>query len=241
MKMWFVFIKFCSNGRVWVTAVLQGGVACIRPLPHIRGTVRCRHDIKLPEDCTDSLRRAAQTSLARRSSLKIWLIWWFLTLNINYIACVLSGLVSYVTAWPATVNPHLGPLQISLGRMIMDILKWIALFCLVLFAFSCGMNQLLWYYAKMERAQCDLTHTKALQRVTNSIVLFLGSMCPSRVSPVAFSQCISLLLYWCDGCPGEAHRLPGVEEVLQPLRDQSVALLGRLWSRQPHRFRTDRN
>ena len=26
-----------------------------------------------------------------------------------------------------SVNPHLGPLQISLGRMIMDIMKWIAL------------------------------------------------------------------------------------------------------------------
>ena len=26
-----------------------------------------------------------------------------------------------------SINPHLGPLQISLGRMIMDILKWIAL------------------------------------------------------------------------------------------------------------------
>ena len=26
-----------------------------------------------------------------------------------------------------SVNPHLGPLQISLGRMIMDIMKWICL------------------------------------------------------------------------------------------------------------------
>ncbi len=37
-----------------------------------------------------------------------------------------------------SVNPYLGPLQVSLGRMVMDILKFASLFCLVLFAFSCG-------------------------------------------------------------------------------------------------------
>ena len=30
-----------------------------------------------------------------------------------------------------SVNPHLGPLQISLGRMIMGIRKWVALAALV--------------------------------------------------------------------------------------------------------------
>lgn len=37
-----------------------------------------------------------------------------------------------------SVNPHLGPLQISLGRMIFDILKFFFLYTLVLFAFGCG-------------------------------------------------------------------------------------------------------
>ena len=37
-----------------------------------------------------------------------------------------------------SVNPYLGPLQVSLSRMVMDILKFITLFVLVLFAFSCG-------------------------------------------------------------------------------------------------------
>ena len=55
-----------------------------------------------------------------------------------------------------SVNPHLGSLQISLGRMVMDIMKWIGLTVLVCFAFACGMNQLLWYYAKLEKQQCDL-------------------------------------------------------------------------------------
>lgn len=37
-----------------------------------------------------------------------------------------------------SVNPHLGPLQISLGRMIIDILKFFFIYSLVLFAFGCG-------------------------------------------------------------------------------------------------------
>ena len=44
-----------------------------------------------------------------------------------------------------SVNPHLGPLQISLGRMVYDILKFFSVCLLVLFSFACGMNQLLWY------------------------------------------------------------------------------------------------
>ncbi|XP_049791463.1 transient receptor potential protein [Schistocerca nitens] len=53
-----------------------------------------------------------------------------------------------------SVNPHLGPLQISLGRMIIDIIKFFFIYTLVLFAFGCGMNQLLWYYADLEKAKC---------------------------------------------------------------------------------------
>ena len=44
--------------------------------------------------------------------------------------------------------------QISLGRMAIDILKFLTLYLLVLFAFACGMNQLLWYYADLEYEKC---------------------------------------------------------------------------------------
>lgn len=53
-----------------------------------------------------------------------------------------------------SVNPHLGPLQISLGRMVFDIIKFFFIYTLVLFAFGCGMNQLLWYYADMDKELC---------------------------------------------------------------------------------------
>ncbi|XP_017145038.1 transient receptor potential protein [Drosophila miranda] len=57
-----------------------------------------------------------------------------------------------------SINPHLGPLQVSLGRMIIDIIKFFFIYTLVLFAFGCGLNQLLWYYAEMEKNKCYHLH-----------------------------------------------------------------------------------
>ncbi|XP_045539384.1 transient-receptor-potential-like protein [Papilio machaon] len=53
-----------------------------------------------------------------------------------------------------SINPHLGPLQISLGRMVIDIVKFFFIYTLVLFAFACGLNQLLWYFAELEKQKC---------------------------------------------------------------------------------------
>ncbi|XP_017468227.1 PREDICTED: transient-receptor-potential-like protein isoform X1 [Rhagoletis zephyria] len=53
-----------------------------------------------------------------------------------------------------SINPHLGPLQISLGRMVIDIVKFFFIYSLVLFAFACGLNQLLWYFADLEKSKC---------------------------------------------------------------------------------------
>ena len=38
--------------------------------------------------------------------------------------------------------------------MALDIMKFLSLYLLVLFAFGCGMNQLLWYYADLEYEKC---------------------------------------------------------------------------------------
>uniref|UniRef100_A0A914S1T1 Ion transport domain-containing protein n=1 Tax=Parascaris equorum TaxID=6256 RepID=A0A914S1T1_PAREQ len=35
--------------------------------------------------------------------------------------------------------------------MVIDILKFFLVYCLVLFAFACGLNQLMWYYAAMRQ------------------------------------------------------------------------------------------
>ncbi|KAM7398175.1 hypothetical protein PAMA_006189 [Pampus argenteus] len=56
-----------------------------------------------------------------------------------------------------TANSHLGPLQISLGRMLLDILKFLFIYCLVLLAFANGLNQLYFYYetkALDEKGKC---------------------------------------------------------------------------------------
>merc|ERR1719154_527025 len=48
----------------------------------------------------------------------------------------------------------MGPLQVSLGRMIFDIIKFFFLYTLVLFAFGCGLIQLMSYYATLESHKC---------------------------------------------------------------------------------------
>ncbi|XP_057320234.1 transient-receptor-potential-like protein isoform X1 [Microplitis mediator] len=53
-----------------------------------------------------------------------------------------------------SINQNLGPLQISLGRMVIDIVKFFFIYTLVLFAFACGLNQLLWYFAELEKIKC---------------------------------------------------------------------------------------
>ncbi|XP_051032892.1 short transient receptor potential channel 4 isoform X3 [Phodopus roborovskii] len=53
-----------------------------------------------------------------------------------------------------TANSHLGPLQISLGRMLLDILKFLFIYCLVLLAFANGLNQLYFYYEETKGLSC---------------------------------------------------------------------------------------
>lgn len=38
--------------------------------------------------------------------------------------------------------------------MVIDIVKFFFIYTLVLFAFACGLNQLLWYFAELERRKC---------------------------------------------------------------------------------------
>ncbi|KAG5844087.1 hypothetical protein ANANG_G00157760 [Anguilla anguilla] len=60
-----------------------------------------------------------------------------------------------------TANSHLGPLQISLGRMLLDILKFLFIYCLVLLAFANGLNQLYFYYET--QAADEPNHCKGIR------------------------------------------------------------------------------
>jgi len=53
-----------------------------------------------------------------------------------------------------TVNSSLGPLKISLGRMVIDIIKFLFIALLVCFSFACGVHQLYGPYADVRTAEC---------------------------------------------------------------------------------------
>ncbi|KAF9424359.1 hypothetical protein HW555_000498, partial [Spodoptera exigua] len=74
------------------------------------------------------------------------------TRNSLYVAVAVLSALKLVHLF--SINPHLGPLQISLGRMVIDIVKFFFIYSLVLFAFACGLNQLLWYFADLEKRKC---------------------------------------------------------------------------------------
>lgn len=62
-----------------------------------------------------------------------------------------------------TANSHLGPLQISLGRMLLDILKFLFIYCLVLLAFANGLNQLYFYYETQGNIEGQGTRCKGIR------------------------------------------------------------------------------
>lgn len=94
-----------------------------------------------------------------------------------------------------SVNPYLGPLQVSLSRMVMDILKFISLFVLVLFAFSCGANQLLWYYADLEKQRC-YNEQETIKAATEGVTPANGSFTTINPQPGVIQHDINHCLAW---------------------------------------------
>nr|XP_006820985.1 PREDICTED: short transient receptor potential channel 4-like [Saccoglossus kowalevskii] len=54
------------------------------------------------------------------------------------------------------VHLNVGPMQISLGRMTYDIVRFLAIFTLVWFAFSVGLNQLYFHYTREHAVTCGM-------------------------------------------------------------------------------------
>ncbi|XP_050416654.1 transient-receptor-potential-like protein [Patella vulgata] len=63
-------------------------------------------------------------------------------------------------------NQHLGPLQISLGCMLIDIVKFLFIFFLVLTSFACGLNQLYYYYKPTQTDENDSFFTLGASYMT---------------------------------------------------------------------------
>lgn len=88
---------------------------------------------------------------------------WDPTLVSEGIFAIANIFSSLKVVYIFTINSHLGPLQISLGRMIFDIIKFGVFIILVLFSFACGLNQLYWYYAQMKYNECDVKVFESLE------------------------------------------------------------------------------
>lgn len=56
-----------------------------------------------------------------------------------------------------SANQQLGPLQITLGKMINDILKFIVIFAIIFASFVFGLNNLYWYYSAEVRGAVEIT------------------------------------------------------------------------------------
>lgn len=52
-------------------------------------------------------------------------------------------------------SQQLGPLQISLGNMISDIVKFMSIFVIIFMAFLFALNNLYWYYQDPAKKQVD--------------------------------------------------------------------------------------
>lgn len=90
--------------------------------------------------------------------MKIFLLMPFAMKHIKYYHnhknyCIFSALKLIDMC---SISSHLGPLQLSLKRILIDIIKFFSIYSLVLFSFACGLNQLMWYFADLERKKCNL-------------------------------------------------------------------------------------
>ncbi|XP_025087997.1 short transient receptor potential channel 3-like isoform X2 [Pomacea canaliculata] len=126
----------------------------------------------------------------------------------------IANVISFArTTWLMPAFEVLGPLQISLGRMIGDITRFMVLFTLVLFAFMVGLHNLYWYYGS-QKVKMDLNGTlvsvhaaKAFQGLRQTFTSLFWSM---------FGQVsISEIAVKHPQPDGSVSRLPGGEPILQ--------------------------
>ncbi|XP_059187239.1 short transient receptor potential channel 4b [Centropristis striata] len=96
---------------------------------------------------TISLKIVAYVKFSGKKSRETWEMW-HPTLIAEALFAIANIFSSLRLICLFTANSHLGPLQISLGRMLLDILKFLFIYCLVLLAFANGLNQLYFYYEK---------------------------------------------------------------------------------------------
>ncbi|XP_014599080.1 PREDICTED: short transient receptor potential channel 5-like [Polistes canadensis] len=88
------------------------------------------------------------------------------------IYCLATIMAFFRLMFLCQLNYHLGPLQLSLGKMIHDVAKFIVIFAIVLLAFTSGLCKLYQYYDDM--VQIDRSNIKVQQ--VSSFVDFPSSL-----------------------------------------------------------------
>ncbi|KAK2575805.1 hypothetical protein KPH14_007189 [Odynerus spinipes] len=94
------------------------------------------------------------------------------TLVAEGIYCLATIMAFFRLMFLCQLNYHLGPLQLSLGKMTHDVTKFIVIFAIVLLAFTSGLCKLYQYYDEM--VQIDRSNMKVQQ--VSSFVDFPSSL-----------------------------------------------------------------
>ncbi|KAK1136923.1 hypothetical protein K0M31_001455 [Melipona bicolor] len=95
------------------------------------------------------------------------------TLIAEGIYCLATIMAFLKLLYICQLDYHLGPLQLSLGQMIKDVVKFIILFSIIIFAFGAGTCRLYQYYEDM--VQID-DESKIKTQQVNSFVNFSATM-----------------------------------------------------------------
>ncbi|XP_077863895.1 short transient receptor potential channel 4-like [Saccoglossus kowalevskii] len=74
------------------------------------------------------------------------------------------------------VSLQVGPMQISLGRMLLDTTKFMMIFCLVWMAFAFGLNQLYWFHANESELECLMVGAESCKHPFATISGTLNSL-----------------------------------------------------------------
>ncbi|KAM7542787.1 hypothetical protein Aperf_G00000009328 [Anoplocephala perfoliata] len=101
-----------------------------------------------------------------------------------------------------SVSPHLGPLQISLGRMLNDIMKFCCFHVLVLIAFTYGLNKLYRFYAYERVNACRGKQADTEWKFARSKlwISYFAEECPTLAVPfnlIPGRTAFQWLLEWC--------------------------------------------
>ena len=100
------------------------------------------------------------------------------------------------------VSKVIGPLQISLSKMMLDTLQFLIIFSVILFAFSLALTELFWYYSTPEAGNlgCNPGNTTSCRLVFSSLGYSIGNLFWSlfgflELAKVPFSSQMGFV-YW---------------------------------------------